>query len=120
MAQDWQELSRLTRSEPFLVERVRMTRTDIAITGSFELPPLARLSAEDQVFVALFVRAHGSIKRMEQIFGISYPTVKNRLNRIGEALDFVDVEAGSDRGDVLDELEEGRIDVEEALRRLEE
>ena len=78
MATDWQELTNLTRGEPIQIERVRMTETDIAIEGSFELPPLARLTAEDQVFVAAFVRSHGSIKRMEQLFGVSYPTVKNR------------------------------------------
>ena len=36
MAQDWQELTSLTRHEPFVVERVRLTRADIAITGSFD------------------------------------------------------------------------------------
>ncbi|MFV2021178.1 DUF2089 family protein [Micromonospora sp. LOL_023] len=43
---------------------------------------LAQLSVDDQVFVAAFVRLHGSIKKMERIFGVSYPTVKSRLNRI--------------------------------------
>ena len=119
MATDWQELTKLTRGEPILIERVRMTETDIAIEGSFELPPLARLKAEDQVFVAAFVRSHGSIKRMEQLFGVSYPTVKNRLNRLSEQLDFIAVEAAPPEESVLDDLEAGDISVDEALRRLE-
>jgi hypothetical protein len=57
---------------------------------------LAQLPAEDQVFVAAFVRCHGSIKQMEKYFGVSYPTVKNRLNRIGSQLSFVEIEQGSD------------------------
>jgi hypothetical protein len=79
MAHDWNELTRLTHGSPVVVERVRMQETGIAIEGSFELPPLARLSAEDQVFVMAFVQCDGSIKDMEHTFGISYPTVKNSL-----------------------------------------
>ena len=65
---------------------------DVAIEGRFEVPPLARLSAEDQTFVAAFVRCHGSIKQMEKFFGVSYPTIKNRLNRIGALLPFAEIE----------------------------
>src|SRR5205809_6036566 len=91
-AQDWQALTRLTAGAPFQIERVRLTDQDVAIEGRFELPPLARLSAEDQIFVAAFVRCHGSIKQMEKFFGVSYPTIKNRLNRIGAWLPFVEGE----------------------------
>jgi len=87
---DWQTLTRLTGGADFEVERVRMVDDETAIEGRFELPPLARLSAEDQVFVAAFVRCHGSIKQMEKYFGVSYPTIKNRLNRIGSSLSFVE------------------------------
>ena len=85
--QDWQALSDLTRGRPIIVERVRLIEPGIAIEGAFELPRLAKLSAEDQVFVAAFVRSHGSIKAMEQVFGVSYPTIKARLNRIAASLD---------------------------------
>jgi hypothetical protein len=76
LAKDWQELTRLTQGKPIVVEKIRLLESDIAIEGSFELPPLARLSAEDQIFIAAFVKCHGSIKEIERIFGISYPTVK--------------------------------------------
>jgi hypothetical protein len=75
MSRDWHELTRLTQGAAIIVERVRLADSDVAIEGSFELPPLARLSAENQVFVMAFVRSHGSIKEMERVFGISYPTV---------------------------------------------
>ena len=87
---DWQELTRLTDGAAFVVERVRLVGKDIAIEGAFAPPQLALLTAEDQVFVAAFVRSHGSIKEMEQVFGVSYPTVKARLNRIAGQLEFVD------------------------------
>lgn len=120
MAKEWQELLKMTQGKPVTVERVRLVDDDIAIEGSFLLPPLASLSAEDQVFVMAFVRSHGSIKGMEEMFGISYPTVKNRLNRLSRRLELVETVKGSPGEEVLDGLERGEISVEEAIRRLEE
>ncbi len=117
--QDWQALSELTRGRPMLVERVRLTEQDIAIEGAFELPRLARLSAEDQVFVAAFVRGHGSIKEMEQVFGVSYPTVKARLNRIAASLEFVETDPAPGREEVLERLSRGEITPDQAIADLE-
>ncbi|MDE1938304.1 MAG: DUF2089 domain-containing protein [Alphaproteobacteria bacterium] len=119
MSRDWQELTALTQGRPLVVERVRLTDSDIAVEGSFELPQLARLSAEDQVFVAAFVRSHGSIKEMEQVFGVSYPTIKARLNRIAAQLEFVDTDPVPSRTEILDRLKRGEIDAQEAIRLLE-
>jgi hypothetical protein len=118
MAREWQELTRMTQGKPITVERVRLIDSDIAIEGSFTLPPLANLSAEDQVFVMAFMRCNGSIKDMEQMFGISYPTVKNRINRIAKQLEFVEIVKVTPQQEVIEELERGDITAEEALRRL--
>jgi hypothetical protein len=117
---DWQDLTRLTGKDELVVERVRLRRSDVAIEGQFELPPLARLTGDDQVFVAAFVRCHGSIKEMERLFGVSYPTIKNRLNRLAEQLDFVQVQARSTRQDVLEQLERGELTVSQALQILQQ
>ena len=117
---DWQELTELTREQPFVVERVRLTAKDVAIEGRWALPELARLSAEDQVFVAAFLRSHGSIKEMEQVFGVSYPTVKARLNRIAGTLEFIDLDPQPARAEVLDRLNRGEITADQAIRELEE
>ncbi len=116
---DWQELSRLTQGQPIVVERVRLIEKDIAIEGAFELPQLARLSAEDQVFVTAFLRCHGSIKEMEQIFGVSYPTIKARLNRIAGNLEFIETNPTPSRSETLERLKRGEITAEEAIRELE-
>jgi hypothetical protein len=120
---DWHELSDLVGSKRFTVTQVRLAGSGITIEGDFDLPPLARLSYEDQVFVTAFVHSHGSIKDMEKSFGISYPTVKNRLNRIAEQLQLVQVETpaatpAEDSDDVLGMLERGEISAAEAARRL--
>jgi hypothetical protein len=118
-SKDWQELTQLTQGEPLVVERVRLADKDIAIEGSFELPQLARMGLEDQVFITAFVRCHGSIKEMEQIFGVSYPTIKSRLTRIANALEFVETNPAPSRMEILDRLKRGEISAEEAIRELE-
>jgi hypothetical protein len=127
MGRDWQELTKLVGQSPIEIDRVRLVETGVAIEGPFTLPPLAQLAAEDQIFVAAFVRCHGSIKQMEKYFGVSYPTIKNRLNKIGSQLSFVEIEEGSDsdsppqtRSDVLDRLSRGELTVAQALERLKE
>jgi hypothetical protein len=116
---DWQELTRLTQGKALVVERIRLADGSVAIEGSFELPQLCRLSLEDQVFVTAFVRCHGSIKEMERIFGISYPTVKSRLNRISASLEFVDTDPTPSRTEILERLERQEISAGEAIQQLE-
>jgi hypothetical protein len=125
MTMEWQELTKLVGEARIVVDRVRLVDSGVAIEGPFVLPPLAHLPAEDQVFVAAFVRCHGSIKQMEQYFGVSYPTIKNRLNRIGSQLSFVEIEQGSEtelsaptRSEVLERLARGDITVTQALEQL--
>jgi hypothetical protein len=123
MSNEWHELTDLTGDRPFVVTSVRLAKTGVAIEGEFELPPLARLRYEDQVFVGEFVRSHGSIKDMEKAFGVSYPTVKNRLNRIAEQLSLVEVVSveappPTSQEDTLAMLERGEISADEAARRL--
>ncbi len=116
---DWQELTRLTQGELIVVERVRLPAREVAIEGAWVLPELARLAAEDQVFIAAFVRSHGSIKEMEQVFGVSYPTVKARLNRIAASLEFIDTSPRPSRAEVLERLARGEVSADEAVAGLE-
>lgn len=117
---DWQELTRLTQGAPMVVERVRLDESDIVIEGSFVLPKLAQLAFEDQIFIAAFIRAHGSIKEMERVFGVSYPTVKARLSRIAQKLEFVETDPQPSRAEVVEKLRRGEISVEEAINALQE
>ena len=118
MISEWHRLTDLTGKKDFVVSQVKLKKDGITIGGEFELPLLARLPYEEQVFVGEFIRSHGSIKHMEKAFGVSYPTIKARLNRISKALQLVEVEAPAERQDALELLAKGEITAEEAIERL--
>lgn len=118
-SKDWQELTHLTQGQPIIVERVRLVAKDIAIEGQFELPQLARLAMDDQIFITAFVRSHGSIKEMERVFGVSYPTIKSRLTRIANSLEFVETNPTPSKAEILARLQQGEITAEDAIREME-
>ena len=104
------------------VARLVCSDCDVAMEGRFEISPLARLSAKDQLFVTVFLQVNGSLKAMEKVFGISYPTVKNRLASVSSQLPRVqgvdsDYSSKTDP-ELLDKLESGELSVSDVLDRL--
>jgi hypothetical protein len=118
-ASDWQDLLRIAQGSPIVIERIGIPEKQVAVEGKFTLPELARLTLEDQVFVIAFIRSHGTIKEMEQTFGVSYPTIKARLNRISSQLEFIEINPSASRTDVLQQLNAGEISAADAIRALE-
>ncbi len=119
----WQEIASIIKKQKVKIEKIYLTESQLRIEGDFELPPLAQLSYDDQIFVAAFVKTHGSIKEMEKLFGVSYPTIKSRLNQLSEKLGQlgINIETApkeSDQKEILDLLDRGEISTQEALERL--
>jgi hypothetical protein len=102
---------------PLGVTRMACPTCKLSLEGEFELSALGKLGPDDQAFVIAFVRHHGSLKKMESLFGISYPTVKNRLNALAAKLD-KNFENPSPNLYVLEQLARGELNVEEALERM--
>ena len=102
------------------VERLRCGACGIAVEGRISIPRLARLSVEDREFIELFVRASGSLKAVAQKLGISYPTVRSRLNRVIAAIEREEDAERDRRREILDAVEQGDLDVDTAIRRLKE
>ncbi|HKV27712.1 MAG TPA: DUF2089 domain-containing protein [Candidatus Acidoferrales bacterium] len=103
--------------QPLKLSKAVCASCGLAMDGDFEVSPLGKLTVEDQAFVIAFVRHHGSLKKMESLFDISYPTVKNRVNTIAAALD-KNFEAPTPNVYVLEQLARGELSVDEALERL--
>jgi hypothetical protein len=99
------------------LSRATCPTCNVHIEGEFESSPLAKLPEKDQVFVMAFLRHHGSIRQMEALFGISYPTVKNRLRAIVGQLDRA-FSVPRPNSVILDQLARGEITVDEAIERM--
>jgi hypothetical protein len=80
------------------VQRLTCDTCATTVGGSFDLPVLARLPEEDQAFIIRLIEASGSLKAMARVYGISYPTVRNRLDslidKIAQIRKKTDAEAG--------------------------
>jgi len=67
---------------PLEVQRMGCPACQITLEGSFQLGLLERLSPAERQFVVEFVKASGSLKEMARRLGVSYPTVRSRLDDI--------------------------------------
>jgi len=71
------------------VRQLACTRCETEIHGQFALPAVLRLGREQQQFISDFVLANGSLKALAKTLGVSYPTVRSRLNDVIENLQSV-------------------------------
>lgn len=109
--------------DDLIVTRLHCRNCDTSLEGHFELGRLYQLTPEQLAFVETFIRCEGKITRVEQELGISYPTVRSRLHEVIRALGY---EVGeeepllddSKRREVLDDLAQGRISSEQAIKLL--
>ena len=65
-----------------VVTRLHCDKCDTEVGGLYSFPPLAVVGQEDQEFIVEFIKASGSLKDMAGLLGVSYPTVRNRLDDI--------------------------------------
>jgi len=98
--------------------RISCNNCGTVIEGHFELCKFCRLASEQKLFIDSFIKCRGNIKEVEKELGISYPTVKNRLEDVASALGYKsgpEPEVPGKRKDILDKLNSGEISFEEAL-----
>lgn len=89
------------------------------VHGEFEVDSFSRLDKEDKEFIELFLQKRGSIKDVGEEIGISYPTVRNRIDKIVSKLGGT-IDKKSHRLDILNMLDNGEITTEKAKELLEE
>jgi hypothetical protein len=109
-----------------IVERYRCESCDTLVEGRFENSAFPGLTTQQVEFVRTFVRCEGKITRMEVELGLSYPTIRNRLQDVIRAMGYEPKreEAANRSSDkrlaVLNELDAGRMTADEAMRALRE
>lgn len=107
-------------SQSISVQTLICNDCETKVEGNLKLPRLARLNPEERNFVELFVIAGGSIKEMEKILGISYPTVKSKLDKVINSLNALKKDEEQSRIEILEKLENGEITSEQAIKFLKE
>ena len=107
---------------PLEVTRLNCTRCETVIQGRYTPCTFCKLSPESLEFIETFVKNRGNIKDVERELGISYPTVRGKLNAVIEELGFAveEDETGVRRREILNRLDKGEINATEAAQLLSE
>ena len=109
------------------VTRIYCRDCDTTIEGRFAGGPFSQLTQEQLSFVEMFIRSEGKITRMEVELDLSYPTIRNRLHEVIRALGYepggeepITGLTDTERQRILEDLDQGLIGADEAMRLLQE
>ena len=91
---------------------------DIRMEGNFSVSILSQLSPEDQALVIAFVRNYGSIKKIQKLLDVSYPTARARIADLIKRLDSTMEVPDNMESKILEKLERGDISFSEAMEEL--
>ena len=103
--------------------KLKCTRCNTAIENEFSLSKFDYLNSQQLYFIETFIKCRGSIKDVEKELGISYPTVRTKLDEVILALGYdvvKETQSKKERTEILEALEKGEISAEEALKKLKE
>jgi hypothetical protein len=103
-------------SQSMTVSRMTCHCCGISVEGAFPTPRLANLPTEHQRFIEIFVLAGGNLKQIAEQAGVSYPTVRSRLDKVIDSLRQQIAETQQVRGTILDAVSEGKLAADEAAR----
>ena len=103
-------------SETLKITKLQCTHCHTTIENEFELSKFATLSQEQLFFIEIFLKSRGNIKEVEKELGVSYPTVRGKLNEVVSALGYVEKKSDIDDKSVITMLEKGEISPEEAIK----
>ena len=105
------------------VRRLVCPDCGLAVEGDFSTSRLGLLAPEQQRFVEIFLTSRGNIREVEQVLGISYPTVRKRLDEVVEALGTAAVETAQQanrRTEILNQIESGALSAKDGAKLLRE
>lgn len=105
-------------SNHFEVVKLKCKNCGTAIEGHFSISKLGRLASEHQEFIEIFIKCRGNIKDVEREQGISYPTVRGRLDKAIRALGYTTEDVSEHRKKILEALERKEMTPEEAVKAL--
>lgn len=106
------------QSTALQVSKIECLECSTQFSGQFEIPALLKLQEGDLKFVLDFVKCSGSLKEMASQKGVSYPTLRNRLNALIDVLNHIDMPQENSKEDILKLVEEGKLTAIDAAKML--
>ena len=103
------------RMEPV---KLQCSNCQLTVEGDLPLSRLGLLSDEQQQFVEAFLLARGNIREVEKDLGISYPTVRKRLEEVVQALGYLSEDRRLNQQEILDAVDRGELNPQEAISQL--
>jgi hypothetical protein len=103
-------------SQPMAVTRMTCHGCRVSIDAAFPSPRLTNLPSEHQRFIEIFIMAGGNLKQMAEQAGVSYPTVRSRLDKVIEALRLEIGRARAARGTAADGVATSEMSADEAAK----
>ena len=115
---------------PIIITECRCTSCQLQLRGEFELGQISHLSDDQLTFIRVFLAARGNLTEVERVLGISYPTIRNKLDEINSALNQTAAKkpetareplvSGEERRIILQKVAEGQLSTSEAMQKLQE
>jgi hypothetical protein len=121
---------------PLVVTECRCANCHLQLRGDFRVGSFSTLSEDQLTFVHVFLRARGNLSEVEKVLGVSYPTIRNKLDEINKTLDRVEVPAAptqdqnegapgtganpaeDKRRAILQQVAQGKLSASEAVQQL--
>ena len=107
---------------PIVITEIQCSRCHLKMQGEFKPGLFSSLSDDQLTFVRAFLRVRGNLSEMEKVLGVSYPTIRNKLDEINQALDRAEekpnIVQDNPRTAILNQLAAGEIDAAQALEQL--
>jgi hypothetical protein len=106
------------QSTALQVSKIECSECNTQFAGQFAIPTLLKLPEDDLQFVLDFVKCSGSLKDMASKQGVSYPTLRNKLNVLIDALERIDMQQEDSKENILKLVEEGKLTALDAAKML--
>ncbi len=121
---------------PLVITECRCSNCQLQMRGEFRVGVFSTLSEDQLTFVRVFLRARGNLSEVEKVLGVSYPTIRNKLDEINKTLDRAEASSAADpakpaeapgakanpveeaRQAVLQQVASGRLSATEAVQKL--
>ena len=121
-----------------IITECKCSACQLQMRGEFQSGQLSTLSDEELTFIKVFLTARGNLTEVERVLGISYPTIRKKLDEINNALNRTDEVAGNSekkidsitepktastedtRKNILQQVADGRLSPAEAAQKLQE